>query len=113
MIRPEIARAVRERAKGVCEYCLLAEVDSPFSFHVEHIIPKAHRGSDDIDNLALACPQCNQRKGTNLTGIDPDTGQLTPLFNPRTERWDDHFSLKQGRILPATAVARTTLGSWI
>ncbi|MBV8416271.1 MAG: HNH endonuclease [Verrucomicrobia bacterium] len=28
-------------------------------YHVEYIIPELHGGTDDLDNVALACPMCN------------------------------------------------------
>jgi hypothetical protein len=34
---------------------------------------------------------CNTRKGPNLSGLDPQTGELTRLFHPRQDRWQDHF----------------------
>ena len=68
---------VRERAGFRCEYCQLHQDDSPLAvLHVEHIVPRKHGGSDDIENLALACIDCNLHKGPNLTGIDPDTGEI-------------------------------------
>jgi 5-methylcytosine-specific restriction endonuclease McrA len=83
---------VRERGGNVCEYCRLHQDDSPLAaLHIEHIIPKVHGGSDDLDNLALACIDCNLHKGTNLTGIDPQTNRITELFHPRRHKWDDHF----------------------
>jgi 5-methylcytosine-specific restriction endonuclease McrA len=83
---------VRERAGNVCEYCHLHQDDSPLaSLHLEHIIPKVHGGGDELDNLALACIDCNLHKGTNLSGIDPQTGVITELFHPRRNRWDEHF----------------------
>src|SRR6266516_3295852 len=73
MISAQTRAQVRERAQNVCEYCQLHQDDSPLAaLHVEHIIPKIHGGSDDLDNAALACIDCNLHKGTNLTGIDPD-----------------------------------------
>src|SRR5260370_38320343 len=92
MISAQIRAQVRERAQNACEYCHLHQDDSPLAaLHVEHIIPKIHGGSDDIDNLALACIDCNLHKGTNLTGIDPETKEITELFNPRRQAWEDHF----------------------
>jgi 5-methylcytosine-specific restriction endonuclease McrA len=85
---------VRERAHHLCEYCLLPQEFSGLTFHVEHIIAKQHGGSDILENLALACPECNLRKGTNLSGIDPDTNQVTRLFHPREDSWSDHFQKK-------------------
>src|SRR5215471_13636674 len=79
---------VRERAGNRCEYCQLHQDDSPLAvLHVEHIIPKKHGGSDDPDNLALACIDCNLHKGPNLTGIDPETNEVTELFHPRHHWW--------------------------
>lgn len=73
---------VRQRAGGICEYCRIPQAASPLiPFHVEHIIPKQHGGSDDPKGLALACDRCNAYKGPNLTSIDPDTGDVVPLFN--------------------------------
>lgn len=63
---------VRERAGYRCEYCHLSQDDSPLAaLHIEHIIPRAHGGTDHLDNLALACIDCNLHKGPNLTGLDP------------------------------------------
>ena len=103
------AQFVRQRAGHRCEYCRLAEEHSTLRFHVEHIVAKQHRGTDEPDNLALACPECNYQKGTNLTGIDPDTGKLTPLFHPRRDRWEEHFTRVGARIVGQTPQGRTTV----
>lgn len=79
------------------------------SLHLEHVRPRKHGGSDDASNLCLACIDCNLYKGPNLTGIDPDTGAITPLFNPRLQRWDEHFFWKGIRIVGRTSVGRATV----
>lgn len=67
MISAQIRAQVRERAQNACEYCQLHQDDSPLAaLHVEHVIPRVHCGSDDVENLALACIDCNLHKGTNL-----------------------------------------------
>ena len=71
----------------------------------------SHRGSDEPDNLALACQLCNLLKGPNLTSIDPATEKLERLFHPRREVWSDHFRLEGARIIGITAVGRTT--AWL
>jgi len=76
---------VRRRADDVCEYCGLRQEQEPLPFHVEHIIPRQHGGADATDNLALACHHCNLHKGSDLAGLDPESGQLTRLFNPRAD----------------------------
>ncbi len=62
---PERLRvAVRERDRGICRYCgKPAKTSFRASGEVDHIIPCALGGSDDLDNLALACHVCNGRKG--------------------------------------------------
>ena len=102
---------VRQRAGNRCEYCRLPEEFSGLRFHIEHIIARQHGGTDDTGNLALACPECNLHKGTNLTRVDPDTGQVTPLFDPRRDLWDDHFRRIEANIVGKTAVGRTT--AWL
>jgi hypothetical protein len=78
---------VRAHAKGRCEYCRMANDWEPFfPYHVEHIVPRQHRGSDELPNLALSCHHCNLVKGPNLTSIDPDTGIVTELFHPTLPR---------------------------
>ena len=107
---PQIRAQVRERAANACEYCQLRQEDSPLAaLHIEHITPRIHGGSDDIDNLALACIDCNLHKGTNLTGIDPETSLITELFHPRHHNWDDHFEWQGINLLGKTAVGRTTV----
>jgi len=54
---------VRERAGDRCEYCQLPQEDSPLAvLHIEHLLPKIHGGTDDMENLALACIDCNLHK---------------------------------------------------
>jgi len=100
---------VRQRARNRCEYCRLPQHASALRFHIEHIVARQHGGPDDAANLALACPECNFQKGTNLSGIDPDTGVLTPLFHPRRDDWGDHFAQDGARIVGKTATGRTTV----
>ena len=109
-MRQEIVRFVRSRAQHCCEYCRLHEFESPLIKHqVEHVVPKKHLGSDDADNLALACVACNLYKGSNLSGLDPETGALTPLFHPRRDAWDEHFEQQGDEIVGRTAIGRTTI----
>jgi 5-methylcytosine-specific restriction endonuclease McrA len=101
---------VRSRAENRCEYCGLPQEALPLAtFHTEHIIPKQHGGTDDPSNLALACFHCNQHKGPNLTGIDPQSDQIIRLFNPRTQHWQDHFARRGVEIIGLTPTGRTTV----
>ena len=100
---------VRRRADGRCEYCRLRQEHSELTHHVEHIIAKQHGGSDDVENLALSCHRCNLHNGPNLSGIDPQTGQIAQLFHPRRDRWSDHFAFEDACINGLTAAGRTTV----
>ena len=106
----ELRAAVRQRAAQTCEYCQRRQIDSPLiPLQIEHILPRKHGGSDSLENLALACADCNLHKGSNLTGIDPESNQVTVLFNPRQDGWDMHFAWDGLRIVGLTSVGRTTV----
>lgn len=101
---------VRQRADNRCEYCQIHQDDSPLAaLHIEHIRPLKHGGSDDESNLCLACIDCNLHKGSNLTGVDPNTELVTLLFHPRTQRWNEHFRWDGIHLVGLTDVGRTTI----
>ncbi len=112
MSRSQIPATLRhfvyQRAKGKCEYCLIHEDDTPFTHHIDHIIPIRHNGQTIRENLALACPECNWNKGTDLTTFDPLKDEITLLFNPRNQAWNEHFRLENARIIGITPVGRAT-----
>lgn|SRR5574341_190456 len=103
-----LRQQVIERAQGRCEYCLISQFDVLFPHEVDHIIATKHRGQTVLDNLCLSCVHCNRNKGSDISSIDPDTGQHTRLFNPRTDSWSDHFRLDADRIVPLTPIGRVT-----
>lgn len=59
---------------------------------MEHILPRSQGGRNDRSNLAASCYRYNEFKGVKTDATDPETGQLVPLFNPRTQAWRDHFA---------------------
>jgi hypothetical protein len=99
--RPTAAqrRTVFARAGWRCEYCLTPDAFVPDPFVVEHIIPFSAGGKTRLANLASACPACNGRKYNKVTGIDPLTREFAPLFNPRKQRWRDHFTWSEDSLL--------------
>ena len=103
-----LRREVRERARERCEYCLLAESQAFFPHEPDHLIPLKHGGKTVFANLALACFDCNRFKGSDIASLDPISGELVALFNPRNQRWSEHFRLNGGEIIPLTAVGRAT-----
>ncbi len=82
---------VRKRANYHCEYCKRPEKWVTLNLEVEHIKPQAKGGSDEDNNLAGACRECNQHKSDRETCANPETDQEVALFNPRTQKWSEHF----------------------
>ena len=105
----ELERRVRERAKERCEYCRLPQTASRFRHVVDHIIARKHGGTSELENLALACGRCNLHKGANIAGIDPATGTLCRLFNPRKDRWEEHFAVSGATLTGLTPIGRATV----
>lgn len=84
------------------------EDDGFFTYHVEHVVPRQHGGSDASSNLALACYHCNRHKGPNLAALDPESGKLARLFDPRRDSWPIHFEVDGAAVLGRTAIGRAT-----
>lgn len=106
-IPAELRRLVTERAEHLCEYCLIHEDDTFFGCQVDHIISEKHGGPTQEGNLAYACLFCNRYKGSDVGSIIPGIGEFTRFFNPRMDRWNDHFALDSDGI---TLQALTDIG---
>ena len=108
---PAVRQAVRDRAGSRCEYCGFREEHLPlWPFHREHVVAEQHGGTDALENLAWSCQRCNLRKGTNLSGIDPDSGSVVRLFHPRTDAWSENFVADgDGRIRGSSPIGRATV----
>ncbi len=102
---------VSGRADHRCEYCRAPEAIFNFPFEIEHITPISRGGTDEESNLALACRSCNIHKSNHLTGTDESTGNETLLFNPRQDKWDEHFQIdrESGAINGVTPEGRATV----
>jgi hypothetical protein len=107
-IPARLRAAVIRRAGNRCEYCGLAQVGQVATFHVDHIRPRAANGPTTLANLALACVSCSLRKSARTAAADPETGIVAPLFNPRSDRWRDHFMWDGTLVLPLTVTGRAT-----
>jgi len=102
-------REVRERAGKQCEYCFMPDSEPLFPHEPDHIIALKHGGKTVSNNLAYACFECNRAKGSDIASLDPATGGLTPLYNPRTQQWTEHFRLNGPIIEPITPEGRVTV----
>jgi len=108
-VSPDVRRQVIQRAGNVCEYCLLYQGFAASAHQLDHVISEKHGGPTSAENLALSCTLCNRRKGSDIGAIDPETGSLTPLFNPRTQNWCDHFRLDGIRLVGLSPEGRATV----
>lgn len=104
-------RAVVKRAANRCEYCRLSQEGQEAAFHIDHIVPRVLQGSSDLINLALACVSCSLRKSAKINAVDPQTGKTVPLFNPRVDRWNDHFRWEAFRVVPLSETGRATVSA--
>lgn len=106
-ISAEIRQTIADRANQLCEYCLIVEADTFYGCEVDHIISVKHGGLSEPDNLAYACALCNRAKGSDVGSIST-TGEFTRFFNPRIDRWSEHFRLQGATIQPLTAIGDVT-----
>jgi hypothetical protein len=114
----DVDRRVREAARHRCGYCLSPQHLVMARLEIEHIKPVAPGGTREESNLWLCCPLCNRFKADRVAAIDPQTGEVVGLFNPRQDLWSTHFQYLWSthfqwspdglRILGLTTVGRAT-----
>ena len=104
-----LRKLVAERAGRCCEYCKIKEIDSFFSFEIDHIVSLKHGGETIPENLAYSCFTCNNCKGSDIgTVLLPDR-KFVRLFDPRNDEWENHFEMDDGLIVPNTEIAKATV----
>jgi HNH endonuclease len=100
---------VTQRAGNRCEYCGLSQLGQEATFHIDHVIPVAADGPTESSNFALACVSCSLSKSARLSAIDPETQTSVPIFNPRQQRWSEHFRWDDVEVIGLTAIGRATI----
>jgi hypothetical protein len=111
---PAALRAqVAKDARGRCGYCRSAEAVTGIPLEVEHLKPEASGGQTVRSNLWLACSTCNQRKGKRTWVRVSGTKRRIRLFDPRRDRWADHFRWANGgeQIEGITEIGRATVAA--
>jgi len=110
-IPAELRRQVRDDAGYCCGYCRASEVVTATDLVVDHILPESIGGPTARENLWLICTRCNQFKGSQTHAKDPRSGESVPLFNPRTQIWQEHFAWSEdgAEIIGRTACGRATV----
>ena len=106
-----LRRKVYAQGRARCGYCLTQEDNTGAELDVDHIIPEAAGGETKEANLWLACTKCNEYKGDQFEAPDPQSGEIVPLFNPRTQEWSAHFAWTPEKdiIVGQTTIGRATV----
>lgn len=112
-ISSDLRARIREQAADRCGYCLSPQHLVLGPLEIEHIVPTASGGTNDEENLWLACRMCNSFKSTQTHAVDPATGRRSRLFNPRIEPWSRHFHWSDDatQIIGVTAIGRATVAA--
>lgn len=112
-INRDLDRRVRWQAKARCGYCLSPQNLLPYKLEIEHLFPKALGGTNDEENLWLACRECNGHKAKKIVAVDPLTKRTIKLFNPRRQSWRRHFKFSDDKaeIMGKTCCGRATVKS--
>lgn len=100
---------VAKRANYQCEYCLIAQADTFHTCHIDHIISIKHGGEAEDQNLAFACQFCNRNKGSDVGSYLFNSNKFVRFYDPRKDKWLDHFYIENGLILPKTEIAKATI----
>lgn len=109
---PKTLRAqVVVQAHHRCGYCLTQEAVVGTPMEIDHLIPESLGGATEEANLWLACSLCNDYKGDRIAALDPATGEIVRLFDPRRQRWNEHFGWQDGGalIIGLTSSGRATV----
>ena len=109
----ELDRRIRAAAGNRCGYCLSPQRLVMARLEIEHIHPVVLGGTDEESNLWLSCALCNRAKARRIAAVDPESQIVVPLFNPRTQRWSEHFSWSVDglRIVGLTPTGRATVAA--
>jgi len=106
-ISDDLRARVRAQAGNRCGYCLARQEYVPWVLEIDHIVPRSKGGTDEEENLWLACHPCNLFKSDRTHGRDPLTGRRVRLFNPRRQQWKRHFRWSEDGAL---IIGRTVCG---
>jgi hypothetical protein len=111
VLSSKIKQEVASRANNLCEYCLANSEYAFHSFPIDHILPISLKGKNVINNLAYSCQFCNNSKYNKTHCLDPLTNERVRLFNPRKDKWLNHFmwNVNKTTIIGISPIGRATV----
>jgi 5-methylcytosine-specific restriction endonuclease McrA len=64
--KPRVLKRLIQRDGWICRYCGIDVGPCPDDLPpvIEHLTPLSRLGTNELDNLGIACAACNQAKGT-------------------------------------------------
>lgn len=107
----KLKEKIRQQAKNRYGYCLNPQELMPYKLEIEHIFPQSLGGETVEENLWLACRECNSHKSSKIKALDKLTGKTVKLFNPRKNKWKEHFEFSKdfSEIIGKTPRGRATV----
>ena len=98
-----LRQKIREKADFACEYCGVSEAETGDELTVDHFRPQSADGGDEEENLVYCCFRCNLYKGDYWA-------ENSKLFNPQTDKRDEHFWLSEsGKLFALTETGELTI----
>lgn len=112
-IPPALQAQVVAQSNGRCSYCQSQQRVMGVTLTIDHIVPQSLGGETVLENLCLACWDCNLAKHDRVTAVDPQTGNVARLYHPLQQQWIDHFSWDEDgvMILGLTPTGRATIAA--
>ena len=109
-ISESLKARIQQNDRQRCSYCLTSVANSGIPMTFDHIQPRSKNGATSFENVCLACRTCNEYKSDTTEADDPLTGKVVPLFNPRIQKWSEHFawSFDARKVEGLTAIGRAT-----
>ncbi len=107
-ISRELRRLVADRADYSCEYYLIHEQDTAFGCAIDHTISLKHGGTSTQENLVYACVVYNRYKESDVGSILLQTQDFIRFFNPRRDRWHEHFQLNNALLELTSSIGEVT-----
>lgn len=77
----KLRKVVLARDCGLCQPCSIADRVTPGNI-VDHIVPKAEGGTDDLENLQVICKPCHVRKTAAESARGGGGTQFEPAWLP-------------------------------
>lgn len=95
---------------GKCIHCnsklVIADDGRPLGeASLEHVWPQTRGGTNDVENLAIACARCNREKSPHDSGKGEGLDAMVAMLRARrAERWRDPadvgMTARLARVLP-------------